>query len=228
MNANAAIDFHDRIAEKFDRSYELSAAFQERVQVWTTLFDRYVQPSASVMDFGCGSGIFSQYLAEKGCTVTGIDGSGAMIALCHQKKTSANVHYIQQTLPLPDDHNFTPPDVVIMSSLLEYMDDVPQMLGQTYDLLKPNGLFLVSMPNQLSIYRQIERRLFRLTGWPHYVAHSRHYSTKIAFTRQLTNLGFDRLEVTYFSSHDPISRLLKPFLNKKYVNSLFVGVFQKR
>ncbi len=228
MSANAAIDFHDQIAEKFDRNYELSEAFLERVQVWTTLFDRYVLPSASVMDFGCGTGIFSHYLAEKGCVVIGIDGSRAMIALCQQKKMSANVHYVQQVLPLPNEHDYAPSDAVIMSSLLEYMDDVPQMLRQVHGLLKPNGLLLVSMPNQLSIYRRIERWLFRLTGWPHYVAHCRNYSTKTAFARQLTDLGFDVLKTTYFSSHDPISRLLKPFLSKRYVNSLFVGVFQKR
>ena len=228
MNVNAAIDFHDQIAEKFDRNYELSVAFLERVQVWTTLFDRYVSPSASVIDFGCGSGIFSHYLAEKGCSVTGIDGSGAMIALCHHKKTLANMRYVQQVLPLPNEHDYAPPDVIIMSSLLEYMDDIPQMLGQTYDLLKPNGLLLVSMPNQVSSYRRIERLLFRLTGWPRYVAYVRHYSTETAFAQQLSALGFDMLETTYFSSHDPISRLLKPFLSQKHVNSLFVGVFQKR
>ena len=228
MNMNAAIDFHDQIAGKFDRNYDLSPAFLERIQVWTMLFDRYIAPSDTVMDFGCGSGIFSHYLAEKGCAVTGIDGSSAMIALCQQKKKSANVRYIRQTLPLPNEHNYASQDAVIMSSLLEYMDDVPRMLRQVHSLLKPNGFLLVSMPNQSSIYRQIERRLFRLTGWPQYVAHSRHYSTEIAFSQQLTELGFDVLETRYFSSHDPISTLLKPFLNSKYVNSLFVGVFRRR
>ncbi len=228
MSANAAIDFHDQIAENFDRNYELSAAFRERVQVWTTLFDRYIKPSDIVIDFGCGSGVFSHYLAEKGCIVIGIDGSDAMIALCHQKKTSANVRYLRQTLPLPDEHKYAPSDAIIMSSLLEYMDDVPQMLRQAHGLLKPNGLLLVSMPNQLSIYRRIERWLFRLTGRPRYVAHSRHYATETAFSQQLSALGFGALETTYFSGHDPVSRLLKPFLSRQYVNSLFVGVFQKR
>lgn len=228
MSVNAAIDFHDQIAGKFDQKYAISTAFLERVHIWTTLLDRYVPSSASVIDFGCGSGIFSHYLAEKGCTVTGIDGSAAMIALCHQKKTSANVRYVRHVLPLPNDHKHAPPDAVIMSSLLEYMNDVPRMIRQAHDLLKPNGLLLVSMPNQLSIYRRVERLLFRLTGWPRYVAHSRNYATETAFAQHLMDLGFDVLEIRYFSSHDPISRLLKPFLGKKYVNSLFVGVFQKR
>lgn len=40
-----AIEFHDAMAIQFDRRYESSVAFGERVRVWTTLFDRHIRPA---------------------------------------------------------------------------------------------------------------------------------------------------------------------------------------
>lgn len=227
MPVDNAIDFHNAIANQFDRKYESSAAFLQRFRVWTDLFDRYVKITGYVLDLGCGSGVFSQYLAEKGCRVIGIDGSAAMIALANQKKTSANVQYVRQTLPLADPTMYEQQDVVIMSSLLEYLNDTEQILQQVSNLLRPNGLFFVSMPNRLSLYRQIERILFQLTGYPAYFAHLRQRSTEVRFTRQLINSGFNVLQTVYFSSQDPVSRMLKPVLPKQYVNNLFVMVCRK-
>lgn len=228
MTGNDAIDFHDTIATEFANRYESSAAFLERFQVWTNLFDRYITATDHILDLGCGSGIFSNYLADKAYTVTGIDGSITMIALCNQKKTAVNVRYVVQSLPLTDLAHYESQDVVIMSSLLEYMDDMPQMISQVRNLLKPNGLFIVSIPNQQSIYRRIERMTFKLLGRPRYVTHIRNRSTETAFNQQLTNLGFSVLEIAYFSSQDPVSTVLKPFLASKYVNNLLVGVYRKR
>ena len=228
MLAENAIDFHSNIASEFAEKYNSSRAFRERFQVWTDLLDRYVSPTDEVMDLGCGSGIFSPYLADKGCVVTGIDGSAAMIRLCEQRNPLASVRYIVQALPLTDLTAYQPQDVVLMSSLLEYIDDRMEMLKQARHLLKPNGLLLVSIPNRTSLYRQIERMLFRLTGRPAYIAHVRHMTTETSFNRQLEKLGFDTLETIYYAGQDPVSTLLKPFLAGRYVNNLLVGVYRKR
>ncbi|WP_420151638.1 class I SAM-dependent methyltransferase [Spirosoma sp.] len=228
MSLPNAIDFHDSIAAQFDRKYELSAAFQERFQVWINLFGQYVAQTDRVLDFGCGSGIFSNYLARKGCQVIGLDGSAAMITLANQKRKSANVHYVLQALPLIDLAAYKLQNVIIMSSLLEYVNSMEQLLQQTHTLLKPNGHLIVSIPNSVSIYRRLERILFWLTGLPVYVGHVRNRSTEEAFGKTLTDVGFEVLETIYFSGHDPISRMLKPFLPQRYVNNLFVVVCRKK
>lgn len=225
----AAVRFHDQIARRFDRKYELSPAFGERFRVWTTLFDRYVRPGDRVLDLGCGSGVFSRYLAGRGCQVVGIDGSPAMIALGEQKAAPAHpVRYLVQTLPLANLTDVGTQDVIVASSLLEYMDDMDALLGQARLLLRPGGLLIASVPNNVSLYRRIERRVFRLTGRPAYFGHIRNVSNAPAFTRRLARIGFSALETHYFSSYDPLSRLLKPFLAESYVNNLLVGVYQKQ
>ena len=223
-----AIEFHDRIAGEFNHKYQTSNAFRERFQVWTALLDRYTTPTDWVIDLGCGSGIFSHYLANKGCTVMGLDGSAAMIALCKQHKPTAQVQYVQVALPLADPLRFAPQTVVLLSSVLEYLTNPVEMLAQVGLMLRPNGLLFVSIPNQQSVYRMIERGLFRLTNRPVYLRHSRRAITQTVLTQQLVKLGFEPLETAYFSAFDPISRVLKPVFAQQYVNNLFVGVYRKR
>lgn len=223
-----AVEFHDTIAVQFARRYESSGAFRERFRVWTDLLDRFVKPSDQVMDLGCGSGVFSHYLAKRGCTVTAIDGSLEMIKLGKLKKVSATVCYTVQALPFNDLTNYAPQDVIIASSLFEYMDDLPLLLQQVNALLPSNGLLIASMPNRLSLYRRTERLVFALTGRPRYFAYVRNVSTGSAFSQTLNALGFQGLETVYFAGRDPISSVAKRFLPERYVNNLFVGVYRKR
>ena len=222
-----AVTFHDDNAVAFARNYAASPDFQERFRVWTELFVRYVQPTGVVLDLGCGSGVFSHYLAEMGCTVTGIDASPAMLALCSQQKTRANVRFVRALLPLNTPANYAGQDMVLLSSVLEYLDDSPAMLQQAHELLKPGGLLLVSMPNRQSVYRRLERIAFRLTGKPAYYAHVRHVVTANALAGQLSALGFELLDTVYYAGADPVSRLLARLLPERYVKNLFVSVYRK-
>ena len=226
MNHKNAIDFHNERALEFDSRYELSKAFQERFRVWTGLFDRYITATDQVIDLGCGSGIFSNYLAKKGCFVTGIDGSEAMIALCKRKRISTKARFAVGTLPLNTLAHFPTQDVVVMSSILEYLPDMTGMLEQARLLLKPDGLLLASIPNQRSLYRSVERQLFQLLARPVYYQYIHNTATETTFNRQLTESGFTPVETNYFAGHDPVSRALKPFLAAPYVNNLLVGVFK--
>lgn len=226
-SARNAVAFHDGQARTFAERYTRSAAFQERFRVWTDLFARYVRPTDAVLDLGCGSGIFSRHLAEAGCTVTGIDGSAAMISLCNEQKTWPRMRFVTALLPLTNPDNFAPVDVILLSSVLEYVDDLPGMLRQTHNLLKPNGLLFVSMPNRQSLYRALERAMFRLTGKPAYYAHVRHIVTAQGFDRQVADAGFEPVDLVYFAGADAASRLLTWLLPPHRVNTLFVGVYRK-
>ncbi len=223
-----AVAFHDADALTFSGKYDTSPDFQERFRVWTGLFARYVRPTDAVLDLGCGSGIFSHHLAERGCTVTGVDASLAMIALCNERKIRSNVTFKLASLPLNNPADYAGQDVVLLSSVLEYLDDLPGMLQQAHELLKPGSLLFVSMPNRQSAYRTVERLIFWLTGKPTYYAHVRYMATAEAFTRQLSAFGFDPLDTVYYAGANPVMRWLAHLLPKPYVNNLFVSVYRKR
>ena len=226
---NNAIDFHSDTAIEFDGKYEKSSQFQQRYEVWTTLFEQYIQPEMKVLDAGCGSGIFSIYLALKKCIVVGVDGSEKMIELCKKYSQAKNVtiSFLQTILPFDNVDNFTKQDVILCSSVLEYIVDYEVVIQQFKQLLNPKGILIISMPNKDSWYRKMEKYIFKLTGKPPYYQYIHHVLTEEEFSKQLNYYGFELQKLTYYPNTTIFSRLLKlAGVNEKNTNTMFVGVYK--
>ena len=170
-SAPDVVHFHDAHAEKFASRYRLSPAFQERAAVWAAAIRRHVAAESDVLDLGCGSGIFSFIAAQYARTVVGIDGSATMIALCNaeaERRGYANAFFerhLIENVAREMERRF---DVILCSSVLEYLDDLPEALAIIAEMLRPDGTLIFSMPNQRSWYRSVEKMLHRLTGRPRY------------------------------------------------------------
>ncbi len=228
-NPKNAIDFHSDTALEFDGKYEQSPQFQERFSVWTNLFEQYIQPKMSILDAGCGSGIFSIYLAQKKCTVVAIDGSEKMIELCNQYNTAKglSISFLQAELPFINPQNFAHKDVVLCSSVLEYIIDYQKVIEQFREILNPSGVLIISMPNQESWYRKVEKYIFKLTRKPTYYAYTKHIMTEKSFTKTLNYYGFELKDLVYYPNSNWFSKLMKQIgLNEKYTNTMFVGVYK--
>ena len=225
-----AIDFHSETAIKFDEKYNQSLQFQERFRVWTALFEQYIQPGMSVLDAGCGSGIFSIYLAEKECKVVGIDGSGKMIELCNHNKVGKglSIAFKHEELPLKQPQNYVQKDVILCSSVLEYIIDYEEVIEQFMQILNPAGFLIVSMPNKDSWYRKVEKYIFKITKRPSYYAYIKHIVSEKDFTKNLNQYGFELQKIVYYPNTNWFSKLMKCIgLNEKYTNTMFVGVYKK-
>lgn len=224
-----AIDFHSETAVEFDGKYVQSPQFQERYQVWTTLFERYIKSGMTVLDAGCGSGIFSIYLALEKCIVVGVDGSGKMIELCnhYQRISDLKISFIQAVLPLENIENFGKKDAILCSSVLEYIADYEAVINQFKKLLNPKGILIISMPNKDSWYRKIEKYIFKITQKPPYYQYIQHILTEKDFSKQLKYYGFELQEFTYYPNTTIFSKLLKMLgVNEKNTNTMFVGVYK--
>ena len=229
-NPKNAIDFHSDTAIEFDGKYEQSPQFQERFSVWTNLFEQFIKPKMTVLDAGCGSGIFSIYLAQKKCIVVGIDGSEKMIELCNQY-TSANgfsISFKQAEFPLLNPQDFGNKDVIICSSVLEYIVDYEEVIEQFSYLLNPTGFLMVSMPNSDSWYRKVEKYIFKITNRPSYYAYIQHIVSEKDFSKTLNQYGFELQKLVYYPNSNWFSKLLSWIgVNEKYTNTMFVGVYKK-
>ena len=222
-----ADNYFSDTAEEFDSGYKYSTAFKERFKVWTDLWPKYLPVAGKALDLGCGSGIFSFTLATKGLQVTGIDGAANMIALCNNKKDDLriqNAEFIASKIPFDKSILPTPYDVVISSSVLEYIEDIDRVLADVYAMLKTGGIFIVSMPNRQAVYRNLERIAYKLIHRPKYMKYVRHVVYKNDFNNKIASLGFDLLHSGFYGRQNKMSA----FLPEAIASTLFVSVFKKK
>jgi 2-polyprenyl-3-methyl-5-hydroxy-6-metoxy-1,4-benzoquinol methylase len=227
----SASQFHSNIAQDFDALYQNSPAFQERYQVWIQLLDLHVSAKARMLDLGCGSGIFSIYIAQKGNAVTGIDGAANMIQLCQQRQSKLGIHHCtfqQLEMPFEQPEQLGQPfDALISSSVLEYIPDLDLMLAQINQCLAPNGTLILSFPNSKSIYRKFERWCYILTRKPAYYQYVHHVITPEALAQKLEKYNILPISTQYYASAGFVMRMLRLVFPKHRSSNLFVTVFRK-
>ena len=96
--------------------------------------------SKTVLDIGCGAGILTNALAQKGHTVHGIDLSEPSLKIASKYDTTGTVSYQKAnaySLPYPDQ-TF---DVVCAMDVLEHVEEPNRLIKEASRVLKPGGLF---------------------------------------------------------------------------------------
>lgn len=94
----------------------------------------------SVLDLGCGAGFLSNYLADRGHRVHGLDADVESLAVARAYDRSGTVAYRRGdacALPYPDA-SF---DIVCAMDLLEHVEDPAQLVAEASRVLAPGGLF---------------------------------------------------------------------------------------
>lgn len=226
---DSATSFFGVNAERFLSRYQNSPAFVERYQLWTEKLANYIVPEIKVLDIGCGPGVFSFFLATKNCKVMGIDGSAEMIALCNlQKKNHPNMNvsfkvdiFPFKTIP----REYQDVQLVIASSVFEYINDLEAALIAVKMVLAPGGIFMLSMPNGECLYRKLERICFRVFKVPSYYKYVKHLVTPKQFNQLMKKHGFSCLDSAYYGCSFP--NLIKHIFPLKRKEPLFLGIYKK-
>ncbi len=103
----------------------------------------------SVLEVGCGAGLFAEPLARLGADVLGIDPAPASIAVAgrHAEETGAKLAYRAATVEelAAEDARF---DIVAAMEVVEHVADPAGFVAKAASLLKPGGLFLASTLNR--------------------------------------------------------------------------------
>jgi len=102
----------------------------------------------NILDIGCGTGRLSEFFAESGFRVRGIDFSERSIVIARQNSRQDNPDYIVKSAWDIKDSNFY--DAVIscgcLSSTCKDADELKKLLKIIYEALKPGGVLLISEP----------------------------------------------------------------------------------
>lgn len=105
-----------------------------------------------VLDAGCGPGIYSELLIERGSEVVAIDASPKMIALAQQRLgEKADIHQADLSKPLPlDSSSF---DLVLSALVMDYIEDWSATFAEFHRVLRPAGRFVFSIQHPFFDYR---------------------------------------------------------------------------
>lgn len=220
-------EWFSEVAIDFDSKYNYKKTFKERFVIWTKIIDSYSDPTSRVLDIGCGSGVFAFYAAKKNLEVIGIDGSSEMIRICNQKKLEDNVEnisFIESDIDILRDINIQRADMIICSSVLEYMGNIDRSIELLAGLIKNNGVLILSMPNSFSIYRKMEALLFRIFGRPKYYQFVRHVMKLDEIDEKLKANGLVVVESRYYASTPLLSPIFHLLRLSVYSDNLFVVV----
>lgn len=136
------IDVYDRTAETFAEMAEhgLYNALCDRPAVLRLLGNVEGQ---TVLDLGCGPGLYAEQLVLRGAKVIGLDGSSAMIRLAKQRLGDAAIvvqHDLRTPLPLPGESI----DAAVCALVLLHLDDRVALLREIRRVLKPAGRLVIS------------------------------------------------------------------------------------
>lgn len=121
------------------------------------LLSRLWAPSGpqQVLDVGCGTGVFSEWFAEQGHQVTGIDPSPYMLHLAGTR-LPRNIHFqkgFAEDLPF-EDGSF---DTVALITTLEFVNDPPTALAEALRVARKTVLLgVVNKYSLITLYRRLE------------------------------------------------------------------------
>jgi ubiquinone/menaquinone biosynthesis C-methylase UbiE len=179
-----------------------------------------------LLDFGCGSGVYTVKLAVGFDEVCGVDVEERRLDLARDRAVAAgrsiDFRLANSKLPWPDGHF----DVVTMIEVLEHVADEELALSEIRRVLSADGRFFISVPNRLFPLelhslrvrgRAVNPRMMPFLPWVP-PAHS-HFSEARSYTyrsirMRLLSMGFAVSAPEYvmpgFESSTSLGRFVNP------------------
>ncbi|WP_114416574.1 bifunctional 2-polyprenyl-6-hydroxyphenol methylase/3-demethylubiquinol 3-O-methyltransferase UbiG [Marinospirillum perlucidum] len=103
-----------------------------------------------VADVGCGGGLLSEALSQRGARITGIDMGEAPLAVArlHQLESGLDIDYRQMTAEELADQEAGSYDLVTCMEMLEHVPDPAAIIQACARLVKPGGQVFFSTLNR--------------------------------------------------------------------------------
>lgn len=146
-STDEVIQYYTNFAEHYDTVVLRDGDYIAHLKMPQWIIEALPNIEANILDLGCGTGLGSLPFFKKGYRVTGIDITPKMIEQCRGLPfVRLFCQNLEEPLPILDE-SF---DAVIMLGVMEFIQDVPQLLSRVSKALKHNGLFTFTIPKQLS------------------------------------------------------------------------------
>ena len=148
---------YEQMAERFARrvpTYSYNA-YLERPATLSLLPD---VKGLRVLDAGCGSGIYAEWLVDRGAEVVAFDVTPALVEIAGRSlagRATVLRADLARRLDFAEDASF---DVVLSPLVMDYIEDWRSVFGEFYRVLRPGGMLVFSVPHPMDDYlRYLEK-----------------------------------------------------------------------
>jgi 2-polyprenyl-3-methyl-5-hydroxy-6-metoxy-1,4-benzoquinol methylase len=156
------------------------------------------------LDLGCGPGAISLALAGLGFDTIGVDSSAAMVEIATKAAPKSDAGKGRCTFECMDLVEFLEgysgeADLIISSSVFEYLEDPTRTLELVAGRLRAGGIFATSVPNAWSFYRWVEPVL--LLRKPKDVRYRREWRNRMRareLIKEARAFGLECAQTSYF------------------------------
>ena len=143
-----------------NREVDLASRKQETIEKTINWILKYAgKKKLNILDLGCGPGLYTQILSEKGHNVTGVDFSEYSIQYARKeaKRKKLNIGYINKDyLKLDLKENTFDLIILIYTDLGVLLpDERDELLCKVHKMLKPGGVFIFDVLNDKNIEKKI-------------------------------------------------------------------------
>ncbi|MCO6437096.1 MAG: methyltransferase domain-containing protein [Phycisphaerae bacterium] len=151
--------YYDEFAGVYDTKHGVSGAGQAYNfrTYYEPFLTRHVPAGSRVLELGCGTGVYTRWLTDRGCTVTAMDISPAMIEQARKRSPDATYVVGDCERPLehlPEEDRRDAFDIILGINTFSYYPNKESALKGYYNLLKPGGrIVFIDMNGTCPLYR---------------------------------------------------------------------------
>lgn len=168
---------------------------------------KYTKNRKTLLDIGCGSGIFLSEAIRNRLHVSGIDISSTMVKFLRSKFKYPV--YQGDIISTKIDHKY---DIVTLNQVIEHFSRPRRLIKRCNALLSNDGLIYIATPNIGSIVSKIRKEKFDYVIPPEHLS----YFNKITLDNLLTSEGFKILKFGTWSYPVDLAGLIKHFLRNSH------------
>ncbi len=120
-------------------------SIRKRIKIPILLKELGIKPTDIVLDIGCGSGILTKLIAEKGAKqVVGLDASKNNLKFASKNKYKNQKFVFGDALALPFKDMYF--DKVLATEIIEHLDDDVKFVDEIERVLKKGGYAVITTP----------------------------------------------------------------------------------
>jgi 2-polyprenyl-3-methyl-5-hydroxy-6-metoxy-1,4-benzoquinol methylase len=225
--------YFDKRSAEWEDLYKRDPRFARRYQLLT----KFIQPLLKAqkikraLDYGCGTGIFSRYLASNGIEVIGLDISTEMLSKARELSNDKVI--FTNDLAQVSSSKF---DAIFALSVLEYVDDVEKLLRAFASSTNVDGMLVASIPNPGGVIRRAEALVYAIRKLSRgklfgsrgdYLAHQRWRIAPAQFDQLMRSLGYKKLNELYYNAAFQMPEGILPIFEKRWWAALYAGAYVK-